>query len=101
MDNKTKTLQDIQQLLKQQKLMLEKKYKINQVGIFGSYIRGEQTQKSDLDILIDYQEAPSLITLIELEYYLSDIVGIKVDLVTKKGLKPQLKDYILKETVYL
>ena len=52
-------------------------------------------------MLIDYEDAPSLITLIELEYYLSEIVGVKVDLVTNKGIKPQLKDSIIKEVVYV
>ncbi len=96
-----KTLNEIKQSLSIQKTMLLKKYKVNRLGIFGSYVRGEQQQNSDLDVLIDYEDPPSLVTLIELEYYLSEIIGVKVDLVTTKGIKPQLKDYILKEVVYI
>ena len=92
---------EIKKTLSEQKPILLKKYKVNRLGVFGSYVRGDQHQDSDLDVLIDYEDAPSLITLIELEYYLSEIVGVKVDLVTTKGIKPQLKDYIVKEVVYV
>ncbi len=96
-----KTLAEIKYGLVQQKSLLKEKYKVSRVGIFGSYVRSEQTPNSDIDILIDYEEAPSLITLIELEHYLEDILKTKVDLVTQKGIKPPLKDAILNEVVYL
>ncbi len=95
------TLDEIKQSLIAQKSKLQSKYKINRLGIFGSYVRKEQKNESDLDILIDYEEAPSLITLIEVENQLSELLGIKVDLVTYKGIKPQLRSYILEEVVYL
>jgi uncharacterized protein len=96
-----KTFNKIRKRLSEQKPILLKNFKVNRLGVFGSYVRGDQHQGSDLDMLIDYEDAPSLITLIELEYYLIEIIGIKVDLVTGKGLKPQLKDSIIKEVVYL
>ena len=96
-----KTFNEIKERLSEQKPILLKKFKVNRLGVFGSYVRGDQHQGSDLDVLIDYEDAPSLITLIELEYYLSEIIGVKVDLVTDKGLKPQLKDFIIKEVVYV
>ncbi|MBA7543826.1 hypothetical protein ES705_36167 [subsurface metagenome] len=96
-----KTFKEIKKSLSEQKPILTEKYKVNLLGVFGSYARGDQHQDSDLDVLIDYEDAPSLITLIELEYYLSEILGVKVDLVTTKGIKHQLKDYILKEVVYV
>lgn len=95
------SLDEIRQSLSTQKSILQKKYKINRLGIFGSYVRGEQKQESDLDVLIDYEEVPSLITLIEIENHLSELLGVKVDLVTRKGIKPQLRSYILEEVVYL
>lgn len=101
MRQKIKTLDGIKQILTQQKLVLQEKYKVNQLGVFGSYVRGDQKQESDVDILIDYEEAPSLITLIELEYYLGEVLDLKVDLVTQKGIKPQLRESILAEVVYL
>jgi len=95
------SLDEIKQSLSTQKSMLLNKYTINRLGIFGSYVRGEQKNESDLDLLIDYEEAPSLFTLIEIENQLSELLGIKVDLVTQKGIKPQLRNYILEEVVYL
>lgn len=87
--------------LTEQKLVLKHKYKISKIGIFGSYVRGEQRNESDLDVLIDYDKAPSLVALIEIEDMLSSLLGIKVDLVTMKGLKSQLRQQILDEVVYL
>ncbi len=96
-----KTLEEIKQLLSQNKQVVKEKYKISELGIFGSYVRGEQRQDSDLDVLIDYTEAPSLFQLVDLEFYLSERLQMKVDLVTKNGLKPRIKERILSEVVYL
>jgi predicted nucleotidyltransferase len=64
-----------------------KDYKPVSVGIFGSYARGENTEKSDIDILVKFKVAPSLLTLIKLENELSDLLGIKVDLITTGAIK--------------
>ncbi|MCI5177762.1 MAG: DNA polymerase beta [Candidatus Electrothrix sp. AW3_4] len=95
------SLDAVKHRLAEQKSLLKNKYKIIRLGIFGSYIRGEQQSGSDVDVLIDYDKAPSLIELIEIENMLSDLLGLKVDLVTSKGLKPQLRQRILDEVVYL
>ncbi|MGR0480877.1 MAG: nucleotidyltransferase family protein [Candidatus Electronema sp. V4] len=95
------SLDAVKRCLTGQKSLLKNKYHISKVGIFGSYVRGEQHNESDVDVLIDYDEAPSLIALIEIENMLSDLLGMKVDLVTRKGLKPQLRQHILNEVVYL
>ena len=80
---------------------MQKKYKIKEIGIFGSYVRGEMNKKSDIDILVEYDEVPDLIVFIDLKYYLSDLFGIKVDLVMKSALKPNIGKRVLKEVVYL
>jgi predicted nucleotidyltransferase len=64
-----------------------KNYNILKVGIFGSFARGDNKKGSDLDILVEFKESPSLLTLIKLENDLSEILGIKVDLVTTGALK--------------
>ncbi len=92
---------EVKKSLTANKTELLNKYMLNCLGIFGSYVRGEQKSDSDIDILIDYDETPSLITLIEIENQLCELLGVKVDLVTRKGIKPQLKSYILEEVVYL
>lgn len=92
---------DIKQRLAVLKPILAEKYHIHRVGIFGSYIRGDQQAASDLDVLIDYDDAPTLLMLIELEEYLSEAMGIHVDLVTLNGIKRQLKEQILNEVEYV
>lgn len=76
---------------------LREKYSVNYLGIFGSYVRGEQTKDSDLDVLVQFDKKPGLLKYIELENYLSDLLGVKVDLVMKSALKPNIGKRILNE----
>jgi len=96
-----KTLIEIQNILNGLKAELVDKYHVSQLGIFGSYARGDYNSASDIDILVEYAQKPSLFDLIELKDYLSDRLQMKVDLVTKDGLKPQIKEKILAEVIYL
>ncbi|MBI5306603.1 nucleotidyltransferase family protein [Candidatus Wolfebacteria bacterium] len=79
--------------------IIKDKYHIKNMGVFGSYIRDEADESSDLDILVEFDDPIGLLQFIELENYLSDFIGIKVDLVSKKALKPRIGSYILKEVV--
>ena len=85
--------------LKQLLPLLSERYHVQTLGVFGSYVRQEQRTDSDLDILVTFSETPSLLKFIELEYYLSDVFGIKVDLVMKDALKPAIGTQILKEVM--
>ncbi len=96
-----KTLEEIKQSLVQHKLILQERYKVSELGIFGSYVRQEQTENSDVDVLVEFSETPSLLKFVNLENYLSDNLGVKVDLVHKKGLKPRIGERILAEVIYL
>ena len=96
-----KTLIDIQNILNELKSELIEKYHVRQLGIFGSYARGDYNSASDIDVLVEYAQKPSLFDLIELQQYLSDRLQMKVDLVTKDGLKPKIKEKILAEVIYL
>ena len=96
-----KSLEEIKQILQQNKPFLRENYRITEVGIFGSYARGGQTENSDIDLLVDYQKAPTLIMLVELKEYLSGLVNMKVDVVTKKGLKSRIRERVLSEVVYV
>ncbi len=78
---------------------LEKRYKVKTLGVFGSYVRGEQRSRSDLDLLVEFYDPPGLLKFIELEYYLSDLLGTKVDLVMKDALKPGIGKRILSEVI--
>ena len=96
-----KTLNEIRQVLSLQKQSICEIYRITEIGVFGSYARGDETETSDIDILVDYQTAPTLIMLVELRDYLSQLFGIKVDIVTKNGLKPRIRERVLAEVVYI
>ena len=77
-----------------------KEYNPLRIGIFGSYARGENRKESDIDILVEFKESPTLLTLIKLENDLSEILGIKVDLVTTGALKnKRIKKSIKKDLI--
>ena len=96
-----KTFEQIKNTLTKHKEELRQKYKIKEIGIFGSYVRGEQKKQSDIDILVEFEETAdlSLLDFIGIENYLSDVLGIKVDLVEKHTLKPRIGKHVLEEVV--
>jgi len=96
-----KNVEEIKKKLEELKPSLEEKFKMKSIGIFGSYLRGEEKKGSDLDILIEFDESASLSLLdfIRLEYYLGEELGVKVDLVEKSTLKPRIGKHILEEVV--
>jgi len=96
------TLDQIKQILTQKKPILAKAG-IKEIGLFGSFVRGEQQPDSDLDILIDVERPATmdLLTLITLEQELSEDLGVAVDLVLKSMLRPSVGKGILSEVQYL
>jgi predicted nucleotidyltransferase len=95
------TIEKLKAVLASHKEELKKNYKVKDIGIFGSYVRNEQTKKSDFDVLVTFSETIDLFMFVELENYLSDLLRVKVDLVMKDGIKPRLKERILNEAVYV
>ena len=77
--------------------MLRQEYHVRTLEVFGSFVRGEAREDSDLDLLVTFEEAPTLFKFVEIENYLSDNLGVKVDLVMKDSLKPAIGKRILKE----
>lgn len=98
-----KSLDEIKAVLKKYEKELKKRFGVKEIGIFGSYVRDEDKKSSDIDILIEFypKAEMDLIKFVELEEYLSDLLGTKVDLVMKSALKPRIGKRILKEVVYL
>ncbi len=98
-----KSFKEIQSILKSHKAKLIEKYGIKEIGIFGSYVRGEENKNSDVDILVEFSRDSciSLLDFVELENYLTDLLGIKVDLVEKTSLKPSIGERVRKEVVML
>lgn len=95
-----KTRKQIERTLRKLRPVLRKRFKVKQIGIFGSVVRGERRTRSDLDILVEYRETPSLLELVALKRYLSEATGERVDLVPKSALKPAYRRAILAEVVY-
>ena len=78
---------------------LAERYGVKTLQVFGSYVRGEQKRRSDVDILVEFSDIIDLLDFINLERRLSELLGVKVDLVMKEALKPRLKDRILDEAL--
>ncbi|MEE8167449.1 MAG: nucleotidyltransferase family protein [Candidatus Hydrothermarchaeales archaeon] len=96
------TLTEIMDIFKKYEKELNRRYGIKKIGIFGSYLRSEAGEESDLDILVEFEQDVDigLLKFVEIENYLSDLLGVKVDLVEKSALKPRIGRRILKEVVY-
>jgi len=98
-----KKLDELKIILRVHKDELRERYGIKELGIFGSYVRGEERKDSDLDLLAEFEDGAKigLLEFISVENYLSDLLGVKVELVEKSALKPRIGRLIMKEVVYL
>ncbi len=96
-----KDLTELKGLLHDQAPYLAEKYGVRVIGVFGSYVRNEQRPESDLDVLIELDRPPkiSLIGLVELEQYLSEVLGVRVDMAIRKNLKKRTGERILREVI--
>jgi len=96
-----KTREEIINKISALKKLIKGKYGVKTIGLFGSFIRGEQKEDSDVDILVEFEEGADLIDLIELENFLAEKLSCKVDVVPKRALREELKDTILREVAYI
>jgi len=87
--------------LKRLKPELEKKYKVKSIGLFGSYLKDNISEKNDIDILVEFYKGADLFDYIGLNLFLKEIFHKNVDLVSKTALRDKLRKYILKDVVYL
>lgn len=94
-------LDQIKNLIDKHSGLLKDKYSVKELGVFGSVARGESTKSSDIDVLVEFSRPIGFFKFVDLEKYLGEILGKKVDLVTKKALKNAIRDEILKEVVYV
>ena len=96
-----KRVDELKKILQDNKAVLKDEYGVIEIGLFGSYIKGHQKEASDVDILVEFEKTIDLFTFVHLKNHLSDLLGVNVDLVTKKALKPKIGERILSETVYI
>ena len=95
------TLTDITTTLRDQLPSLRSSYGVDELGIFGSYVRGDQSADSDLDVLVSFSQTPTLIGLSALKHHLEDTLNMKVDVVMRDAIKQFIAPYILSEVQYL
>lgn len=96
-----KEVEKIIEKLKEVKPELERSYFVKEIGVFGSYVRDEQTENSDIDILIDYNRGMTLFTISDLQDFLEKIFNKKVDIAFKRSLRPRIGQRILSEVIYI
>jgi predicted nucleotidyltransferase len=96
-----RTKEEILKILKDELPYLREKFNVKSIGLFGSYARDEQRDRSDVDILVEFSKPIGFFKFMELEEYLSKKLGVKVDLVTLDALKPMIKPQIMREVVYV
>jgi len=94
-----RSLEDIQTILRKQLPELRERYGVKSLRIFGSYARGEQTPESDVDILVEFDRKPGLLKFVNLEAYLSELLGVEVQLTTMEALREEFRDTVVREAV--
>jgi len=92
---------EVLDILREHEDELKKRFAVRRIGVFGSFARGEQKKRSDVDVLVEFAKPVGFFHFIELEMHLEKLFGRKVDLVTKNALKPYIKERILAETMYV
>ena len=95
-----KSLEDIKKIIVQNQDILEQKYKVKSLAFFGSFVRGEQQDGSDIDIMVEFSEPVGLL-FVHLADYLEELLGMKVDLLTPDAVKPNRRKYIMNELEYV
>jgi predicted nucleotidyltransferase len=95
------SLVNLLEKLRQELPSIEERYQVESLEVFGSYLHAKEQASSDLDLLVEFSELPGFFKFIELENYLSDKLGIKVDLVMKDSLKPAIGKRVLSETIHV
>ncbi len=98
---KMKNFEEIKEIIQKHKGEFKEQYGLKEIGVFGSYVRGEQNEKSDIDILVELEKPMGFVKFFKLENALSQLLGAPVEMVTKKALKPHIGKRILQEVRYV
>lgn len=96
-----KTIEEIKKVLQKHREEFREQYGLKEIGIFGSYVKGEQKEKSDIDMLIELEKPIGFVRFMRLENALSQLLGVRVEMVTRKALKPHIGKRILQEVKYV
>jgi predicted nucleotidyltransferase len=93
------SLEDYQAVLREHLTELKEQWHVQTLELFGSRVRNEARPDSDLDVMVTFGQTPGLFRFVELEFFLSELLGVKVDLVTRDSLKPHVRDRVLSEAI--
>ncbi len=93
--------EQIYQTLQQYLTKLQEQYRVKTLGIFGSYVKGKATDDSDLDLLVEFHGDLTFDKYMDLKFFLEDLFDKKIDLVIRDDLKPQIREKVLGETIYV
>lgn len=97
-----RSLEEIRKILENLQEEIKEKYKAEVLGIFGSYVRGEQKKRSDIDVLVKFYKGATLFEFVGLAHFLEERIGIKrVDVVPYDAVREEIKERIFKEVIYL
>jgi uncharacterized protein len=96
-----KNINEINKIINSHKQDLIKNYNVDRIGIFGSYIRGEAKAGSDIDILVKLKSSISLLKLVGLKNYLTELLGIKADVIPENAIRTELRERILGEVLFI
>jgi len=96
-----KNLEEIKEKLRSLQEKIKREYKAEIIGIFGSYAREEQKEESDIDVLVKFHKGATLFELVGLALFLEEVLGVKVDVVPYDAVRPEIKEKVFKEAVYL
>lgn len=96
-----KTFEEVRKILLEHKEEITEKYKVKKIGLFGSYVRGEQKEESDVDVLVEFEEGyKTFDNYMDLKFFLESLFSASVDLLIESAIKPRLKPYIFDEVQY-
>ena len=98
---KVTSLEEIKELIEQHRPELKRQFHVEKIGVFGSYARGTQKKRSDIDFLVTFDKAISLFDHVNLTIYLKELMRCKVDVIPHENLRPELRAYVLKDLIYL
>lgn len=95
------TFAEVKNILATVKPALHKRFGVSEIGVFGSWVRGEQSQSSDIDVLVEFDKPLDLFDLMELQEFLEEVLGRKIDLALRRSLKKYIGQHILAEVQYV
>jgi uncharacterized protein len=93
--------EEILKIIREVRVDLRERYKVKEIGVFGSVVRAEQKETSDIDVLVEFEDGADLFDLVGLGFFLEEKLNQKIDVVPKRALREELKEGILREVAYL